>query len=89
MELYRPPTGISLGDVTVTPEGLAFVLKADDTAQNGLSDNLIIEIFREFTPKPRKGKPAPKKRRNTIGVLPAIPIQVVDAAPQGKYDKKI
>jgi hypothetical protein len=80
---YKPPAGIILQDVTVVPEGLSFVLKADkDIAQSNISDNLIIQIFREYTPKPKEGKPAPKKRRDSMGIIPAIPIQIIHKLQQ-------
>jgi hypothetical protein len=78
LELNEPPEGVTLHDVTVVPEGLAFELKADkDAVHSGFADNLIVEVFREFTPKQQKGKPAPQKRRYSMGVLPAIPIEIV------------
>jgi hypothetical protein len=78
LELNEPPEGVSLHDMTIVPEGLAFKLKADkDAIQSGFTDNLIVEAFREFTPKQQKGKPAPQKRRYSMGVLPAIPIEIV------------
>jgi hypothetical protein len=78
LELNEPPEGVSLHDVTVVPDGLAFKLKADkDAIQSGFTDNLIVEAFREFTPKQQEGKPAPQKRRYSMGVFPAIPIEIV------------
>jgi len=77
LELKEPPKGVTLSDVTVVPEGLAFQLKADQETAAGLADNLIVEVFRETTPKAQEGKPAPKKRRYSMGVLPAIPIEIV------------
>ncbi|MEN8127332.1 MAG: hypothetical protein ABFR90_05950 [Planctomycetota bacterium] len=78
LTLYEPPAGVTLHDVTVVPDGMTFTLKADkDSIQSGLSDNLIIQMSREHTPKQQKGKPAPKKRRDSLGVLPAIPIEIV------------
>jgi hypothetical protein len=78
LELREPPEGLALSGVTVVPEGLAFEVTADaDAAVAGLSDNLIVEAFREFTPKQQPGKPAPQKRRYSMGVLPAIPIEIV------------
>jgi hypothetical protein len=78
LELSDPPEGLTLHNVTVVPEGLAFQLKADkDTMQSGFVDNLIVEAFREFTPKQKDGKPANQKRRYSMGVLPAIPIEIV------------
>jgi len=78
LELNEPPEGLTLHDVTVVPEGLVFQLKADKEAmQSGFADNLIIEAFRKFTPKQKGGKPSNQKRRYSMGVLPAIPIEIV------------
>jgi len=78
LELNEPPEGVTLHDVTVVPQGLAFQLKADRRArQSGFADNLIVEAFREFTPKQKNGKPATQKRRYSMGVFPAIPIEIV------------
>ena len=78
LELKDPPKGITLQDVSVVPEGLAFRLKADkDALQRGFADNLIVEAFREFAPKQKEGQPAKPKRRVMVGMLPAIPIEIV------------
>jgi hypothetical protein len=78
LQLHEPPEGLTLHDVAVVPEGLAFILKADkDAMQGGFEDNLIVEAFRVFTPKQQEGKPAPQKRRVSMGVFPAIPIEIV------------
>jgi len=78
LELNEPPDGLTLHDVTVVPEGLVFQLKADKEAmQSGFADNLIVEAFRESTPKQKDGKPSNQKRRYSMGVLPAIPIEIV------------
>jgi hypothetical protein len=81
LELNEPPEGLTLHDVTVVPEGLAFQLKADkDTMQSGFADNLIVEAFREYTPKQKDGKPSNQKRRYSMGVFPAIPIEIVQGS---------
>lgn len=78
LELREPPEGITLQDVTVVPEGLAFLLKADgDTAQVGLADNLIVEAFAETTGRKRGDKARKQKRRVSLGVLPAISFEIV------------
>jgi len=78
LELNEPPEGVSLQGLTVVPAGLAFQLKADkDAMQPGFADNLIVEAFREITPKQKDGKPANQKRRISMGVFPAIPIEIV------------
>ncbi len=78
LELKEPPEGLTLHDLAVVPEGLAFRLRADgDALESGFADNLIVEAFREYMPKQQEGQPKPKKRRNSMGILPAIPIQIV------------
>ena len=67
----RKPVMISL------PDGLAIVLKADgDVTRVGFADNLIIEASAEMTGRKQGGKP-PKKRRVSLGVLPAISFEIV------------
>lgn len=63
-------------DVTVVPNGLSFQLKAGKDAMQ-IADNLIVEAFREFMVKRKDGKPTGQKRRNSMGVFPAIPIEIV------------
>jgi hypothetical protein len=76
LQLNQPPQGLTMHDLRIMPGSLEFQLKADkDKIQTGLTDNLIIEAFRESTPK-QKGKKNAKKRRVSIGFLPAIPIQI-------------
>jgi hypothetical protein len=76
--LKEPPEGLSLHDVSVVPKGLAFQLKADkDTIPSGFANNLIVEAFREYTPKSKDGKPSNRTSRYSLGVFPAIPIEVV------------
>jgi hypothetical protein len=58
------------------PQGLAFQLRANNTVQSGFEDNLLIEAFREYIPKNKEGKSLPK-RRSSMGLLAAIPIEVV------------
>ncbi len=93
LELNEPPEGLTLHDVTVVPEGLAFKLKADkDAMQIGFADNLIVEVFREYTPKQKDGPPkvglikagvagpSNQKRRYSMGIFPAIPIEIVQGS---------
>ncbi len=78
LELDHPPDGVTLHDVAVVPGGLAFRLKADkDTVKDSLTDNLIVEAYREVTPKNKRGKAAKKKNRVSMGFFPAIPIEIV------------
>ncbi len=82
LQMQNAPDGLSLENVKVIPEGLSFTLKADkEPLTAGFADNLIIEAFREYTPAPKEGQPAPKQRRDSMGVIGAIPIQIVDTQP--------
>ena len=77
LKLDDPPAGLTLDEVSVVSEGLEFRLRAEkDAVKIGSTDNLIVEAFREYTPKPKDGKTG-KKRRYSAGFLPAIPIQIV------------
>ena len=80
LELNGPPEGLTLENVSVMPDGLAFSLKAEkDVMPSDFADNLIIEAFREYRPKQKDGKLSNQKRRYSMGVFPAIPIKVVTA----------
>jgi hypothetical protein len=77
LSLDDPPEGVTLQDVAVVPEGLAFRLKAEKgKVEPGFGDNLIVEVAREYFPKGKDGKPSGKKRRYTMGTLPVIPIEI-------------
>lgn len=76
--LKDPPEGLTLGRVAVVPQGISFFLKADPRAMpEGFSDNVIVEALREYRPKLKNGKLSKEKKRYSMGVLPAIPIEVV------------
>jgi hypothetical protein len=78
LELSEPPKGVTLGAVTAVPGGLAFVVKADSQApQVGYADNLIVEAFAQVEGGPPNRKAAAQKRRVALGVLPAIPFEIV------------
>lgn len=78
LELNEAPEGLTLHDLTVLPDGLAFKLHADqELMSKDFADNLIVEAFREYTPKAKDGQSAPKKRRYSMGIMPAIPFEIV------------
>jgi len=77
LELSEPPEGVTLQEVKTLPDGLELLLKADgDAAKAGFADNLIVEVFTESAPRPG-GNAATQKRRVSLGVLPAIPFEIV------------
>lgn len=76
LELREPPNGVTLQDVTAAPTGLTLVLKADSSAvQVGAADNLIVEAFTE-APARGQNPDGQKKSRASLGVLPAIPVEI-------------
>ncbi|MBN2447170.1 MAG: PPC domain-containing protein [Phycisphaerae bacterium] len=78
LELDDPPAGVTLADVAIVPGEIAFKLKADhDAIKASLADNLIVEAFMEIARRDRDGKTTGEKQRVSVGVLPAIPIEVV------------
>jgi hypothetical protein len=87
LQLQNPPSGVSLQDVRIVPDGLAFSLKTDNTVPKGLADNLIIEAFKEFTPKDKEGKLADKAQLRSVGLIPAVPIRIL--TPSISTEKKL
>ena len=78
LELSEPPKGMSLGEVTVLPDGLAFVVKAEaGAAKPGTADNLIVEAYLKNAGGGQGGKGAARGRRTSLGTLPAIPFEIV------------
>lgn len=93
LELNEPPKGISLQNTSIVPGGLAVTLKAaPGVPAIGFADNLILEAFREApaaaaTPTAPAGTPATQKPaarqankrggRTSLGMMPAIPIEIV------------
>ena len=75
LELSNPPKGVALDNRQIVPEGLSFMLHANAEAVDaGFADNLIVEAFTER----QVGKgPTQQTQRVSIGVLPAIPFEVV------------
>ncbi len=77
VQFQKPVDGFAIDDVTVVSDGLEFMLKVDKKLEPGFRDNLIVEVFREFMPERKQGSKKPKKRRYSVGLFPAIPIEIV------------
>ncbi len=78
LELSDPPDGISIKSVTSVSEGAEIVLESDASkVKPGLAGNLIVAAFSNRTPPAAAGKTRPNRRQVTLGVLPAIPFEVV------------
>ena len=73
LQLNDPPKSLTLGDVSVVPDGLAFTLNADADAMPGIEDNLIVDAYLK---PPLDAKPDAKP--TFIGTLPAIPFQITE-----------
>lgn len=69
LELNEPPEGLTLAKTNWREGYVELILKADaEKSKAGLSGNLIVEIFAEG---------GSGGRRRPVGVLPAIPFEVV------------
>jgi hypothetical protein len=78
LKLSDPPEGIRIEKLTRVKGGFDFVLHADaDKATVGLKGNLIIDISAEHQPPKKEDKPLPPVRRWSMGVLPAVPFEIV------------
>ena len=78
LELSEPPTGLTLQDVNIAPGIMTFTLKADGSAvKAGLMDNLIVDFSTEKESNSPGNPGKPQKQRVYMGVLPAIPFEVV------------
>ncbi len=75
--LAAQPRGITLNDATVVANGVVLTVKADaNTALAGDSAHLIVEASTEVEGVASGGE-VPRKKRVSLGVIPAIPIRVV------------
>jgi len=89
LELDEPPKGIAIQEVSPDPQGVAMVLSVDaGDAKPGLKGNLILNAFREFTPETKDGEPKAAKQRTPLGMLPAIPFEVVASPPVADTARK-
>ena len=77
-ELDEPPEGIAVQKVTLVGEGIEIVFQADAAkVKPGLKGNLIVEAFATDPESAKKAKLRPNRPRTAVGMLPAIPFEVV------------
>lgn len=77
LELSEPPDGISIEKVGAANPGSEIVFKADPAkAKPGLKGNLIVNVIAGRAPAAKAKKQA-AVRRTAIGVLPAIPFEIL------------
>lgn len=75
--LNDPPDGISIQSAAPSRDGLSLLLRIDPKkAKPGLRGNLILDAFREVTSKNAAG--AQSRRKQPLGMLPAIAFEIVD-----------
>ncbi len=77
LELSDPLPGITLGNVTHTPGGLTIELVAEPNVNVGSTGNLVVSASLDINAPDKKSGQASKKRRITLGAIPAIPFEVV------------
>ena len=79
LALGNQPRGVTLEGTAAGPNGVTLTLKADaNIAQAGGAANLIVEAFTEVEgSRGPGGQPAARKQRVSLGVLPAIPFEIV------------
>jgi hypothetical protein len=78
LELNEPPDGIAIKEVTPTRDGTEIVLESDASkVKPGFAGNLIVAAFSSRTPPAGVGKTRPNRRPTPLGVLPAIPFEIV------------
>jgi hypothetical protein len=78
LELSEPPEGISVREVSLDQQNAQIVLQSDAAkTKPGLRGNLIVEISGERTPPAAAGKAKANRQRIPLGILPAIPFEIV------------
>jgi hypothetical protein len=78
LSLNNPPEGVSVKNLSPEQGVLTLTLSADaDKAKPGLKGNLIIEATAERAVNPEGGTQAARKRRVSLGFVPAIAFEVV------------
>ena len=78
MTLSEPPDGLSIQKVTPSDDGIDIVLRADAAKlKPGWKGNAIIEASVERVPEAQNAKAKPVKRRVSLGMLPAVPLEIV------------
>lgn len=76
LALSDPPDGIGIADVSQTGGFLTVRFSADRKAKLGLAGNLIVEAS-AIKPSGASDPPPKNKRPVALGILPAIPFEVV------------
>ncbi len=76
--LREPPAGVVLETVRRVPGGYALMLAAGrEATTTGFAGNLIIEAYAPGGGGQQAGRPANQNRGTLLGILPAIPFELV------------
>ncbi len=79
-ELNDPPEGLAINKVSAVDGGAEIVLQSDSgKTKPGLQGNLIVGLVPGRNVAAKKAKKQANTRRVSVGMLPAIPFEVVEA----------
>ncbi len=83
LELSDPPPGVSIEKVRFVGGSVALQVKLEEgNLKPGFTGNLIVQASVDYEVKAKQGdKAPPRKRRHTLGMLPAIPFEVIQRNP--------
>ena len=77
VQLSEAPAGMSAEIVADPMRGFGVELSTSaEEIEPGLRGNLLLSVYKEYTPKPTEADPSPRTRRTDYGYLPAIPFEV-------------
>ncbi|RPJ56820.1 MAG: hypothetical protein EHM23_22445 [Acidobacteria bacterium] len=79
LELHNAPAGLSLQEVKRRSDGVDLVIKTDASLAKTGVDNLIVGVYMERAESQQSDAKTSRRqnRRLALGVLPAIPIEIV------------
>ena len=78
-DISEPPEGIAIRSASPNRQGLELILQSDAAEiKPGAKGNLIVNAFAMRARTRPDGKPQGKKRRVSLGVLPAIPFEITE-----------
>lgn len=76
LDVQSAPEGLTIRDQSLTAQGISATLEADQTKlKPGAVDNLVLEVFVDNEIKRGDGKKA--QVRASLGVLPAVPVEIL------------
>ena len=80
LELDEPPEGLSIENEPPSARGSEVLLTCDAAkVKPGLKGNLLVNAFAVKTEETTRAKPQPRGRPVPLGMLPAIPFEIIPA----------